>query len=683
MNFPVANRVLRTVTVGNPNVGKSSLINALSGSELQVGNWQGTTVERLEVKMIVAGQEFDVVDLPGAYSLAGATGEEAITRSELIENPPDMIINVVDAGNLERNLAMTLELRELGLPMVVVLNLWDEAVTKGLSIDLPSLSGQLGLPVVATVARGGVGIEELRQALLRPLESTSRLVYPHGIESAMITLQNQLGVSRWLAGAYLSEDLPHIPELARTLREHIETSQDPFLAISETRLIAVAHICNECISGLGRATSLTTRLDSLVLNRWLGLPIFMLGMLMLFRFTFLFSQPWVDCLQTFKHVLAGWISQLPLPPLLISLLNHGILDGVGTVMAFIPVLFLLYLFMGFMESSGFLARTTFIFDRLMAFIGLPGRALIPLLLGFGCNVASIYSTRTLQDPRDRLRVGLAAPFMACSARLTVFILFGTVFFPQGGSTIVFGLYLLGLAVGLATAGLLGLFLPGGEESAGVMELPPYRFPAPSFVARLARRQVECFLKEATLPILMAALLVWTLMSFPRGNVEDSVYASCSSGLQKILRPIGVEDWRLAGALVPGLIAKEVILGTLGVSYLGSQPDQAITLAEGTSQMGMAVLHAGMDTLAVVPQLVGAPSFRAATPVPGDLRAVLSKSMSPPAALAYLVFLLLYTPCVATMAAMKQEFGLRWTLASVVYQLSVAYICAWITYGILR
>ncbi|CAN0174250.1 unnamed protein product, partial [Phaeothamnion confervicola] len=529
------------------------------------------------------------------------------------------------------------------------------------------------------------GIAEVRQALSSRAIPHLRIRYADEIEVAIADLESSLSVSRWLAGAYISEDEAAFqpPPSAQQMRARLEQDQDPFLAISEARLITVQELCQECTTSQTAAASTTSRIDALVLNRWLGLPIFMLGMLLLFRFTFLFSQPWIDCLQTCKQLLAGWFCQLPLPPLAISFLNHGLLDGVGTVVAFIPVLFLLYLFMGFLESSGFLARTTFIFDRLMAALGLPGRALIPLLLGFGCNVASIYATRTIQDPRDRLRVALASPFMACSARLTVFVLFGTIFFPANGSTIGFGLYMLGLAVGLVTAGLLGMALPKGELAAGIMELPPYRFPAPRFVARLAHRQVKRFLKEATGPILCAVLLVWVLMSFPQGKPEESIYARSSMGIQKVLTPIGVTDWRLAGALVPGFIAKEVVIGTLGVSYLGAQPDAAVGFQEGIQKGGEAIWKATTETVSAIPQLVGLPNLKAETEASGELQQALAKSTNQAGALAYLVFVLLYTPCVATIAAIKQEFGWRWAGASLAYQLMVAYACAFVVYQVMK
>jgi ferrous iron transport protein B len=681
-------RSLRVLLVGNPNVGKSSLINALAGSNLSVGNWPGTTVDRLSVKLHLQNHSLDLIDLPGTYSLAGATSEETITRHELCTTVPDLIMNIVDAGNLERNLCLTLELSELGQPMVVVLNLTDEAASKGIVVDPGKLSEQLGVPVVATVANRNRGIAELRllmeSALLgaSPIKSPpSQVVYPADIEQAIHRLE---APNRWLGVTWLSEDIVDLTPSAAALdlRPGLEHDTDPFLAVAEARITRSHQICQHSSQFEKRSPSLSDRLDQLFLHRVVGIPLFLVGMLVVFRFTYLLSKPWIDYFDVLKEVLGGWVASCHLPPLVESFFTHGVIDGAGTVLAFSPVLFTLYLATSFLESSGLMARTAFLCDKLMGAVKLPGRALIPLLLGFGCNVPAIYATRALPAFGDRLRVAMALPFMACSARMTVFVLFTAVFFRQNAPTVVFGLYLLGLLLGLGTALLLSKFTHEDSDSTGVMELPPYRFPTVGAVSRQAWLRTRSFIRGAGGSIMIAVLVVWALHSLPLGPPENSYYARVSRSLTVAMHPIGVGDWRLTGALIPGFIAKEVVIGTLGVSYLGSEVTPALDFRTGIEKLASGLWLAAKTTVTSTPQIFGLPSNQLPeVEAPNGLQAALGKAILPGAALAYLVFVLLYTPCVATVAAIAQEFGNRWAAFSVVYQLTVAYVAAMICHAI--
>jgi ferrous iron transport protein B len=660
--------VLRVATVGNPNVGKSSLINALSGANLSVGNWPGTTVERIAVTFPWEGRAVNWVDLPGTYSLAGATSEEAITRDELLRNPPDVVVNVLDAGNLERNLGLTLELCELGLPLVIVLNLVDEAKAHGVE-------------VVETVASTGHGTEQVKAALGRARVPQLPVAYPEFLCLAVErTRQHYSSASFWHAITWLSEDVPNFPappDLAPE-RQKLEQVQDPFLAVAEARLTAARSLTLESERRAEIGATLSERFDRVLLHRGLGLPLFLLGMLLVFRFTYLFSDPWIGYLDVVKTVLSGWVASAGFSPLLQSFLVHGVIDGAGTVAAFSPVLFLLYLAMAFLEGSGLLARTTFLFDQVMKWVGLPGRSLIPLLLGFGCNVPAVYSTRILPHFSDRLRVTLAIPFMACSARLTVFVLFAAVFFPRNGATVVLALYVLGLVLGLLTAWLMRRFVPAESDETGVMELPSYRLPSWRAVLRQAWLRTYSFLRSAGGPILAAVLVVWFLHQVPQGPMDRSLYARVAQTMTVPLGPLGITDWRLAGALMPGFIAKEVVVGTLAVSFLGDEPVQPIGAAAGFGELARGLGVAALDTVKAVPQMVGLPAL------PGDespegLQGALSRAVAPGAAFAYLVFLLLYSPCVATVAATRSEFGTRWAAFSLVWQLSVAWVCAWVAF----
>ncbi len=670
---------VRLVTVGNPNTGKTTLVNALSGASLHIGNWPGTTVERIETCFGLEGLRACLVDLPGAYSLAACSAEERLTRNELLAHPPEAVIDVLDASNLERNLYLTLELLELGLPVVVALNLLDEARARGLSLQTEVLADRLGVPVVSTVAVRQEGVQELVQAAMRTHPSPLRLKYADPVEAAAALLESRIDhpARRWMALAALSGEPIELEESVRLdaerLRADLEArGLDPFLQVTGTRYQVAREIASAVQSTRASSHRLTEALDRWFLHPWLGIPLFLAGMLAVFRFTFQFSEPWIEWLGQVQGVLSGWIAALPLPALLLSLLADGLVGGVGTVLAFTPVLLFLFLALSFLEASGFLARSAFLVDRLMRVMGLPGRAFIPLILGFGCNVPAISATRTLESRWDRLRVAMAVPFAACSARLAVFTLFTAVFFPESAALVVFGLYLLGLVVGMGTALLLGRLAPP-SEAGSVMELPPYRIPTWRVVWRQSWARTRSFLEGVGGAILVAVLAIWVLLNIPQGDLSQSLYARISAVLAWLLAPLGVHDWRLAGALLPGFVAKEVVIGTLGLSYLQAEAVTPLGFLEGLLRLAGGLGTALLATLQAVPALFGLPQFAPPPPqAPAGLEAALAGSLSRSGALAYLVFVLLYTPCVGTLMALRLEFGRRWALASAVYQLAVAY-----------
>lgn len=666
---------VRLALVGNPNTGKTSFLNALAGTHLEVGNWPGTTLERVSANLSWRGRRLELVDLPGTYSLFPTSPEEALTQQELLHRPPDWVVNVVDAGNLERNLFLTLELVELDLPMVLVLNLMDEAKAKGFEVDSSVLEEALGVPVLSTVAVRGQGVKEVLEH--PPRIPTYPIPYPTPIEEALSRLPvDDLPGKRWTGLALLAgERVEGVPERIRRQAQEereqfLEQGLDPFLEILEARQKAARSLAEKAIRKKSPRRTLSEKVDRFVLHPLLGPILFLLSLLLVFRFTFALSTPWVDLIGKAQEVLGGWTLALPLPPVLRSFLAEGVIAGAGTVLAFTPVLFSLYLALAFLETSGFLARMAFLADRLMQWANLPGRAFIPLVLGFGCNVPAIYATRSLTYPLERLRVALAIPFMSCGARLPVYALFSSVFFPKEAPFIVLGLYLLGILAGLLTA--IGLCrLLQAPPSEGAMELPPYRFPPVSFLVRLALLRTGAFVRGAGSFILGIVLLVWALLHFPTGEITSSLYARLGQALTPLFHPLGLSDWRVVGALIPGFIAKEVIVGTLGLTYLGEGGLLPLGFLEGVSELWTGLQGAFFGTFQGMLGLLTPPSLDLSLQT-SPLQEALGQSLTDRAALAYMTFVLLYTPCMATLAALREMVGTRWAMASVAYQLLLAY-----------
>lgn len=641
--------------VGLPNVGKSSLINNLTGSLLKVGNWTGTTVEKRSLVWKPEQLEvtFEVIDLPGSFSLEATSPEEEVARRVLLEedqNHRRILINVLDAGQLERDLYLTLELLELGQPMLVVLNLVDEAEKFGVEVDSEELSARLGVPVVSSVAVSDGGGREVLEAL--PQVLTSKVDQP-------------------------SRPAPCQGETA--------------LAKLETRLsevMALSQAVRREVPGFQRgASDWQRKLDSALLHPLLGPILFMVAMLLVFRFTFLLSDPWITFLGSVQEVAAGWVTALAIPALLASFLAEGLIGGIGTVAAFSPVLFFLYFGMSFLERSGFLPRIAVLADRLLRSFGLSGRSLVPLLLGFGCNVPALSACRTLDSSKERLRAAIAIPFMSCSARLAVFSLFAAVFFPGREAWVVLGLYLMGLFTGLLSAVLLGR-TEESDAAYSIVELPPFRLPPFKILVRQAGGRCWRFVQGAGRMVCLTVIGVWALLHIPHGmetDVMNSAYGKVSQAAIPVFRPMGVEDPHLVGALIPGLVAKEVVIGSLATSISGAQPLDPLEFGTGVRQLGEAFTTALGETVSAMLALFSGLNIdigpnEESTP---ELMRQLAGLSSAAGALAYLVFVLLYTPCVATVAALRDLVGGRWAAILVVYQLVVAYVLGVVTFQVAR
>ena len=573
-----AHREPRALVVGNPNTGKSTLINAVAGTRLKVGNWSGVTVEKREAHLRRGEQTVHLLDLPGAYSLSPHTPEELITRTALLDEAPDVLLNVLDAGNLERNLYLTLQLLEFRVPLTIALNLVDEARNKGLEVDKSALERELGVPVVETVGVKALGTAGLLDTTLTGAQVGHPLRYPDAIESAAFDLEHRMAsiqtlpphAHRYLALSLLEGDPSlrgrlsatghaELVDAADAHRAALELAGfDPLIEIAEARYARAGEIARAAVPQAELKLTLTERLDKLALHPWLGIPIFLALVLTVFRLTFTVAAPFVDLIGgPLQEVASGWAAGLfGGVPLLKDIVVGAIIPGVGTVLSFLPTLLVLYLAMSFLEDSGYMARAAFLADRTMRGLGLDGRAFIPLILGFGCNVPAVYATRTLERKSDRVLVSMILPFMSCSARLPVYVIFSAALFPKAGAWVVWSMYVLGMAVAFAFAWVLRKTSLPAEGSGVLLELPPYRFPAWKVMWTHAARRTASFAKRARTTVLATVAVVWVLLSVPAvsgqafGQVspELSLFGRTSQAISPIFAPLGFGNWQATGAL---------------------------------------------------------------------------------------------------------------------------------------
>jgi len=706
---------------GNPNAGKTTLFNALTGMRQHTGNWPGVTVAAKEGARAYHGRTLRFVDLPGTYSLAAYSPDEIAARDFIVEQQPDVVICVVDASNLERNLYLAVQLLELGVPIVIALNMADQAKAMGIEIDRAQLSRLLGgVPVVATVASRGDGVERLLAAAVRhaddaaancPCCSNQGLQIDYGpeIERALSALKKEVeayslplngACPRWLSLKLLEEEpdlmrkvnaMPGGAAVAQIAHQQNQTLQtalgdDVDILAADQRYRFVSQISRQCLRRAApNQTRITDRIDNLVTHRLAGLPIFMGVMFLMFQLVINVSEPfldWVDGLFAgpITHGVTAALTLLSAPDWLHSLVVDGAIAGVGGILTFVPGLIVLYFFLALLEDSGYMARAAFVMDRLMQAIGLHGKSVIPLILGFGCAVPAVYATRTIANRRDRLLTALLIPFMSCSARLPVYVVFAMAFFGAQAGSVIWLLYALGVAVAI----LMGIifsrtFLKPTEDAVFVMELPPYRLPTLKALFWHTWDNTREFVKKAGTVILGISVVLWFLLNLPWGVMEqrDSYYGQVSAAIAPALEPAGFGNWESAGALVTGFIAKELVVSSLAQIYTGDvaetavAPPFAVELRETAVGLGQAFLESGKRLLSLLPGLnLSQSSGQAAADI--ALSQALRANYTPLAAFAFLVFVLLYIPCVATVSAIKQEFGWRWAAASAGYQTAVAW-----------
>lgn len=657
--------------IGNQNCGKTTLFNQLTGSNQHVGNFPGVTVEQ-KIGQITSCKDCSVVDLPGIYSLSPFSAEEIVTRDFLLKQKPDCIINILDATNIERNLYLSLQLMELGIPMVLALNMMDELIGSGNFIDIPALSKELGVPIVPITASKNQGVGELIRVMTETARSKKlpkRIDFCSGpIHRAIHSIahivedhaQNAGIPQRFAATKLVERDRP-VTELLKLspneleLLEHSiselesETRTQADAALVDMRYSFIEEVCAKTVTknNHSKEHARSVEIDGILTHKYLALPIFFGLMLLIFWLTFGYLGSFLsDLFSLLIDQVTGLadmgLAAIGVNPVVHSLVIDGVFAGVGSVLSFMPTIIVLFFFLSLLEDSGYMARVAFIMDKLLRKIGLSGKSFVPMLIGFGCSVPAIMSTRTLGSERDRKMTILLTPFMSCSAKLPIYAVFSAAFFPQNPALLMMVLYVTGILVAIICGLLMKNTLFTGNPVPFVMELPPYRMPSPKSVLLLIWQRAKDFMMKAFTVIFIASLAIWALQTFDfRFNVvEDSsrsILAFIGQSVAPLFAPLGFGDWRASTALITGFTAKEAVVSTLAV-LLGT----SIT----------------------------------------ELPASLSSLFTPLSAFSYLIFTLLYTPCVAAIAAVKRELGSGLgALGVVAFQTGVAYIVSLLVYQI--
>jgi len=704
---------------GNPNAGKTTIFNALTGLHQHTGNWPGKTVEKKEGEVETRDGIFHLVDLPGAYSLSAYSPEEVIARAYILEERPRAVINVLDASNLERNLYLTAQLLELETPVVLALNMMDDLQKNGASINTAELSRLLGgIPVLTTTANKGKGIQELAQKARRAAEQPApafQLDYGSKVEreiakliAAFDEIQFDAGKypRRWLAIKLLEGDeeiLSRVKEmpagenlLARAERgaAHLRDmlGEDVDLITADRRYGFINGVTRQTLRRpqMDRIT-LTDRVDDVVTHKWFGLPIFFLVMYVMFRLVIDVSAPFLDWTDSvinglFAHSAHALLDLIATPAWLHSLLVDGIVSGVGGVLVLVPGLLVLYFFLALLEDSGYMSRAAFVMDRFMRVVGLHGKSFIPMILGFGCAVPAVYATRTIPSLRDRILTALLVPLMSCSARLPVYVVFGIAFFGAQAGTVIWAMYALGILIAMLSGMVFTrTLLKPDVSSAFVLELPPYRTPAFKSVLIHMWENAQEFIRKAGTTILAASVIMWLLLNLPWGvsSQRDSYFGKLSGALAPVFAPLGFGNWEAGGALVGGFMAKEIVVSSLSQIYVGGAPQSAqqpnlpSELKQTAQGFVNAALRSGRILISILPGVDVTDAQGAAEDT--ALSAALRQRYTPLSAAAFLVFVLLYVPCVATLGALRQEFGLSWALTSAIYQTAVAWLAALVVF----
>lgn len=649
--------------IGNPNVGKSTIFNALTGENVYIGNWPGVTVEKKEGEFEYNGEKFKVVDLPGVYSLTANSIDEIIARDYIINEKPDLVVNIVDATALERNLYLTLQLMEMGANLLLALNKMDLAKSLGIEIDVDKLEKILGVKVVPLSAAKKMGIEDLKKAISIAVKDkkTAEIKYPNFepyIKKITSILQKDEDLKkynlRYLAIKLLEND-KYVEEIVKNskvwnelkpvldsiINELSKKYGEAELGIVEERYKVIDKIVKEVMKKTSGKLTTTEMLDDVLTDEKIGTLLIIPFLWMLFKFTFDVSKPFSAMIEYFFGFLSEVVKSSISNKFIASLLADGIISGVGAVLVFFPILAFLFFAISFLEDSGYMARIPFITDRIMNKFGLPGKAVISMVMGFGCNVPAIMATRTIEDEKDRILTILISPLLSCSARLPIYALFAGALFSKYQGVVILSMYALGVVLALITAFLFRKLIFKTSPSYLIVELPPYHIPHLNVVLKNTWERVYDFLRKAGTIIVFGVILVWVLSVYgPSGYLGEEVFenpqlianswvAVIGKTLAPLFSPMGW-DWRACSALVFGIIAKEVVVGSLAMLY-------------GTGEE--------------------------------NLSSVIAHAFSPVSAYAFMAFSLIYLPCIATLAVIKQEIGWKWALFAVTYEMILAYVVA--------
>ena len=719
--------------VGNPNCGKTTLFNALTGAKQRVGNWPGVTVDRKSGDYNYDGKTVEVVDLPGIYSLSATSVDEEAARDYILSGEPDLIVNIVDASNIERNLYLTVQLLEMRVPMVVALNMMDVARDRHIDIDLAEMGRRLGCPIVPLTASRGKGVNELRAQINRSADSKTvsplEVVYPVEIQEAvdaLVPLVRDASLYKKMHPNYAAVKLlegdetigglvgPDILKRRDTHLKHIEAALDEEadILLADSRYGLIGWLTEGVVNKTNRASRpLSDRIDRVILNRGLGIPIFLATMYLMFMVTINLGGAFIDFFDIFAGTIfvdgvGELLSAIGSPEWLIAVVAGGIGGGIQTIATFIPPIGFMFLCLCLLEDSGYMSRAAFVMDRFMRIIGLPGKAFVPMLVGFGCNVPAIMATRTLENQRDRTLTIMMNPFMSCGARLPVYALFAAAFFPVGGQNLVFGLYLLGIGFAVVTGLVLKNTLLKGGITPFVMELPPYHLPTVKGVLLRAWDRLKAFILKAGKVIIPVVVILSFLNSmgtdgtFGNEDSDASVLSTIGKAITPVFTPMGItrENWPATVGIFTGIFAKEAVVGTLDAMYtqIGASreaspeevsafdfwggiqasfatiPENLVGVADTViDPLGLSVGDVSTIESAAEAQEVSVGTFGAMTQLfDGKI-----------GAFAYLLFILLYFPCVAAIAAVYRETDLKWTAFVGAWTTGLAYMASVLFYQI--
>lgn len=677
----------RYALAGNPNCGKTTLFNAVTGSNQYVGNWPGVTVEKKEGKITHDNMDASIVDLPGIYSLSPYSMEEIVTRNYIIDEKPDLIINIVDATNLERNLYLSLQLAELGIPMVIALNMIDMVEKNGDSIDVDMLSVLLGIRVVPISAAKGTGIHKLLHAANheavhgsdtagRHMDKHNNMcappdIYTGLVRKAILRIEELIADDckkkglplRWSAVKLIEGDEPTLETLAlddtklsciESIVSELETKNiDREMVIADQKYKYICAITEKCVKRAHEAGHLTLsdKIDRVVTNKYLAIPLFFGLMLLIFYITFgALGANLTDLVdKLINEIFASWVRgglvSLGASDWAVGLVCDGIIGGVGAVLSFFPQILLLFLFLSILEDSGYMSRAAFIMDRALHSIGLSGKSFVPMIMGFGCSVPAIMATRTLENEKDRRITMMLIPFMSCSAKMPVYSMFILAFFPSNRGLVVGSLYLLGMLVAILSAFILQKTVLKGGHAPFVMELPPYRLPTAKTLGLHLYDRIKDFMTKAGTVLLGASVVIWFCQYFNFSlqhveNSEESILGVIGSFVAPIFAPLGFGDWKSSVSMISGLIARESIVSTMGI------------------------LHGAGDS--------------------GAISDIIASVYTPAAAYSFMTFCLLFIPCMAAVATLRREMNSRkWTAIALGFQAVTAWVITFIVYNICK